>query len=160
MQYVCFHSTVTSLSVSMILYAKSSLELIVNNRIGKVGIRTPRAPFAYVVVPLSHSKPTASVCLSFAHVSVCPSVSGFWAYTLGHIHVLYTHIYKYFYMYIFTNIHSYINIYLYIYSHMCLYFYIFFSTHVRVWIRGDIRYMRAQTHILHVYIYVLLRINA
>lgn len=38
MQYVYFHSGVTR-CVAMILYAKSSLELIVNNRIGKVGIQ-------------------------------------------------------------------------------------------------------------------------
>lgn len=77
-QYVYFHSAVTSLSMGMILYAKSSLELIVNNRIGKVGIR-----------PLEHLPPhpiATDSRLSFAHrisvrlyecLSICLAVRGF-----------------------------------------------------------------------------------
>lgn len=78
MQYVCFHSTVTSLSVGMILYAKSSLELIVNNRIGKVGIRPLEPPSPMLCVPLIQTnRPRASLIRHWSHwywISVCLSV--------------------------------------------------------------------------------------
>jgi len=83
----------------MILYAKSSLELIVNNRIGKVGIRpdgrpssahpitagpTPRNPSSVAPPPAgrlpsslrnaSHLAPESARCRSAARPSVRPSV--------------------------------------------------------------------------------------
>lgn len=74
MQYVYFHSAVTSLSMGMILYAKSSLELIVNNRIGKVGIRPLEPPpppdsnrLASLICHRSQRTESLSVC-----TNVCP----------------------------------------------------------------------------------------
>lgn len=84
MQYVYFHSAVTSLSMGMILYAKSSLELIVNNRIGKVGIRPLEPPWPilslsspYQQTRVSHLPPESAYWISvhlYECLSTCLSV--------------------------------------------------------------------------------------
>ena len=80
MQYVYFHSRVTR-CVNMILYAKSSLELIVNNRIGKVGIQrnvcgvgtNPLTPTAIPSFSLYTSLSENPSCVSFATESARPN---------------------------------------------------------------------------------------